>query len=118
MRDKLNTYFEKTLREKTFVGIIAEKNNQICATVFCSIAERPHRRANQSSKVGTIYNVYTYPQYRRQGIATTVLKRLCVEVEKQDISVLDLCASEQGKILYEKLGFEIPKYTYMRRIME
>ena len=79
-----------------------------------SIAERPPRPGNSSNRVGTIYSVYTEPEYRRRGIATKVLQLLLQEAKENNVATVDLSATADGKPLYEKLGFTLPKYTYMK----
>ena len=112
---KLHEYFEKAIGNGEVVAVVAEEQQKICAVAMLSIAERPPRTAVDSGRVGTIYNVYTYPEYRRRGLATAVMKELLIEAEKLELSSVDLLASEQGKYLYEKLGFRCPIHTYMRR---
>ena len=111
---KLRDYFSKWITVKGFTAIVAEENDKVCSTAFLSIVERPPRTPNSSNLVGTIYNVYTYPQYRRKGIATKVLQSLLANAELLGVASVDLLATEEGKPLYEKLGFSVPTYTSMR----
>jgi len=61
-----------------------------------------------------VYNVYTNPEYRRRGIATQVMTALLQEAEKLNVAVIDLLSTDDGKSLYEKLGFKVQKYTPMK----
>ena len=63
-----------------------------------------------------VLNVFTYPEYRKKGVATELLKRLIDEAGKQNLSYIELSASEAGRPLYEKLGFKElqSKYTEMK----
>lgn len=57
---------------------------------------------------GEITNVAVAPEYRRLGIAQTLVRRLIDEVKKLGVSryILEVRASNLGAIgLYEKLGF-------------
>jgi len=111
---KLRDYFSKWIPVKGFTAIVAEDNDKVCSTAFLSIVERPPRMANSSNLVGTVYNVYTYPRYRRKGIATKVLQSLLANAELLGVASLDLLATEDGKPLYDKLGFSVTTYTSMR----
>lgn len=62
-------------------------------------------------------NVYTVPEYRRQGIATEMLKMIIGLSKEKSISRLELSATEKGKGLYEKLGFTIRKTAYTDMIL-
>ena len=50
-------------------------------------------------------NMYTAPEYRRQGIAIHTLDLLVKDVRKQGVSQIALEATEMGRPLYEKYGF-------------
>lgn len=111
---KLREYFGKWIPVGGFIALIAEDNGNVVSTAFLSIVERPPRNANTSYLVGTVYNVFTYPEYRRKGIATKVMQKLLEEAKSLDIASVDLLSTQDGKPLYEKLGFHIANYTAMR----
>lgn len=54
------------------------------------------------------------PQFRRQGIAEEVMKKVLNQSAEQKKELLTLQASEMGKALYLRLGFrdEFPIYNY------
>ena len=60
---------------------------------------------NPSGKKAYIMNMYTSPEYRRQGVAYKTLDLLVNEAKKEGISQISLEATEEGKFLYEKYGF-------------
>ena len=62
--------------------------------------------SNLSGKIGYILNVATDPGYRRQGIARRIMQAMLAWLAEQDIRRAALHASEQGRPLYESLGFE------------
>jgi len=113
---RLEIYLKKYMPTDGFAAFIAEDNGHILSTAFLSIAERPPRAAFSSSLTGTVYNVFTYPEFRKQGIATKVMTALLEEAEKLDIVYIDLLSTNDGKYLYEKLGFSIStKYAFMKK---
>jgi len=112
--DMLRDYFNKWIPLDGFIALLAEDKGSTLSTAFLSIAERPPRSAGTTNLVGTVYNVYTYPQYRRKGIATEVMLALLKYAELQNVSSVDLLATEDGKPLYERIGFSVPAYTAMR----
>lgn len=114
LADKLRMYFVKAITNGEFIAVIAEGENEVYSTAYLSLVERPPRTAESSYLVGTVYNVYTYPQYRNKGLATKVMTTLLQEAKLMNVASVDLLASNDGKPLYEKLGFHIPKHTYMR----
>ena len=52
-----------------------------------------------------IINVFTEPEWRRKGIAELLLKRIIEWSHEQKLDRLVLHASQQGRSLYERLGF-------------
>jgi GNAT superfamily N-acetyltransferase len=54
---------------------------------------------------GTIVNVFTEPQWRRRGIASLVIKEIVIWSRNQQIDRLVLHASNEGRSIYESLGF-------------
>ena len=53
-----------------------------------------------------ILNVYTEAEFRRQGIARQIMVTILEWVKEQGFGAVNLHASDEGKALYEKLGFE------------
>lgn len=80
---------------------------------------------NPTGKKGYIMNMYTDPQYRRQGIATRTLDLLIQDAKKKGVFHISLEATDMGRMLYEKYGFvsmgnemELPKNSDKLRIFK
>lgn len=116
IRKKLEEYFTKYLN-KGFIAMIAENENEVLATAFMSMVERPPLIAFSSYLVGTVYNVFTYPQYRGRGIATKVMNELLSEAKLLGVVAVDLMSTEKGKSLYKNLGFQVSSYTSMNKFL-
>ncbi|WP_040330551.1 GNAT family N-acetyltransferase [Clostridium ihumii] len=116
IRKKLEEYFTKYLN-KGFIAMIAENENEVLATAFMSMVERPPLIAFSSYLVGTVYNVFTYPQYRGQGIATKVMNELLSEAKLLGVVAVDLMSTEKGKSLYKNFGFQVSSYTSMNKFL-
>jgi len=69
------------------------------------IEEWPANRNFINGKIGTLLNVYTYPEYRKNGIATNVIKKIIEEAKKQNVAIINLFASKDGESVYKKIGF-------------
>ena len=72
----------------------------------------PHPQAGANGKIdivsgrqAIIQNVYTEPEWRRRGLAAILIKRIIDWTREQGIASLVLHASEEGRALYERLGF-------------
>jgi ribosomal protein S18 acetylase RimI-like enzyme len=60
---------------------------------------------NPSGRKAYIMNMYTSPEYRRQGIAVHTLDLLVKDAKKIGVSQIGLEATDMGQPLYEKYGF-------------
>lgn len=60
---------------------------------------------NPTGKKAYIMNMYTKPEYRRQGIAYKTLELLVAEAKEREITAISLEATRIGRALYEKYGF-------------
>jgi GNAT superfamily N-acetyltransferase len=54
----------------------------------------------------TILNVYTDPDHRRQGIARQLMQTMITWCKNEGLANVTLHASDDGRHLYETLGFE------------
>jgi GNAT superfamily N-acetyltransferase len=52
-----------------------------------------------------ILNVYTEPEFRRQGVARQIMQTILDRIRGQGLRSANLHASDEGRVLYEKLGF-------------
>jgi GNAT superfamily N-acetyltransferase len=74
------------------------------------VLPHPLRRTNNESKIAEgrhaiILNVFTEPEWRRQGVAELLLQRIVEWARAERLDRLVLHASEAGRSLYERLGF-------------
>lgn len=60
---------------------------------------------NLTGRKAYIMNLYTHPDYRRQGIAYRTLALLVLAAKAKGIIAISLEATDMGRPLYEKFGF-------------
>jgi ribosomal protein S18 acetylase RimI-like enzyme len=80
------------------------------------ITEKPGNPHFLSGKTGLLLNVYTKLDYRRQGLAGTLINMAIEDAKRLDLAYIELSASKAGYPLYQKLGFEEeqPHYPTMK----
>ena len=54
-----------------------------------------------------IINVFTEPQWRRRGLAALLMQHIIDWSRQKELDRLVLHASDEGRALYEKLGFAL-----------
>ena len=74
------------------------------------VLPHPLSRAHQwigvaDGRHAIIINVFTAPQWRRQGVARLLIQRIIEWARAERLDRLVLHASEAGRALYERLGF-------------
>lgn len=84
-------------------GILHE--NKLVAIGSLCLFERIPYEENLSGLEGYILNVYTSPMFRKQGIAKNILDEIIKYSLQINIRRLWLNSSENGKKLYDELGF-------------
>ena len=103
---QLKEYYSKHLNLDFFAAFIEDDSGNIVSTAFLVIFEKPANLSWPTGKTGIILNDHTYPKYRKMGYATKTMNLLIQEAKNQDLSYIELSASELGKPLYKKLGFQ------------
>ena len=107
-------FFFSAFNSNSFIAIVAEDEGNVLSTAFLNMQMKPPRKSHSPLYSGTIYNVFTYKNFRRRGLATTVLTALINEARTANLSSVDLLASDVGEKLYHLLGFQQVNYSPMR----
>ncbi len=115
IQSSLPECFEKHLNKDLFAYIACD-NSRIISIVLLNVTEKPANPHNIRSKMGEVLNVFTDSEYRRQGIAETLIKMMLKEAKAMELSAVKLEATDMGKGVYLKAGFKptVSKYTSMR----
>jgi len=101
---QLQDYFREHLNQD-FFAFICEDNAVIVSTVFLVIVKKPANPCFLTGLTGTMLNVYTLPEYRKRGIASTLIKMAIEYAKRKKLSYIDLKATRDGYSLYLKQGF-------------
>ena len=61
-------------------------------------------------------NVYTKPEYRKKGYAKKIMNMMLEDAKAENVSIIELKATEDGYSLYRSVVFEdvVAKYHNMR----
>lgn len=116
--NQCRTYFTKHIPLTNFIAVIGKIDNEIASAAFLAIQEKPASPSCMTGIAGTLWNVITYPQHRKKGLATQIIRALICEARNMNISAIDLNATESGKTVYEKLGFKPADYSSMRLMLQ
>lgn len=103
---ELFRFFSDKMADGSLVEYFLEENGEIIATAGILFIEFPPAYSIPTGVRGYVTNMYTAPEYRRQGIATSMLLKLMDEAKARGVTQLCLRATDMGKPVYEKFGFE------------
>ena len=99
--------FAKGLANGSYVGWLAENPlKEVVAGGGLIVFEYHSSPADPFPRRPVIVNMYTEPGYRRRGIARELMKRMLAWCRNEGFGSVVLHASEDGRSLYESLGFE------------
>ena len=105
LRPALKDYYNRHMREGTFVSWIAVDGDKIIGTSGMSFVEKPPYFGCPNGKIGLLSSMFTNPDYRRKGIAKELLRRVVEEARIFGCGTIQITASDMGVKLYTAYGF-------------
>ena len=98
-------YYEKALVDGSHVAVLVYDGDQFVGAGGVSFYTVMPTYHNPSGCKAYIMNMYTKPEYRRNGIAYHTLDLLIAAAKEKRITHITLEATDMGRPLYEKYGF-------------
>ena len=100
-------YFARAIPAGSFYGWLAvTPEGEAVGSGGVVIDQHPPGPANLSGQIGYIMTIVTVPHYRRRGIARRVMQVILEWLAEQGIQRVALHTSDDGRSLYESLGFQ------------
>lgn len=99
-------YLQKAIPQGSFRAWLASSANEIVAGGAIVVSPWPAHPCDLECRRATILNVYTYRPYRRRGIARQLMQTMIDWCKHEGFAQVTLHASNDGRHLYESLGFE------------
>jgi GNAT superfamily N-acetyltransferase len=99
-------YLRRMISERRFLGWLAERQGEVVAgggLVVSQLLPRPG--AVDGGEQALILNVYCEPEHRRRGLARALMAAMLEWCKRERIAKVVLHASQDGRPLYESLGF-------------
>ncbi len=108
LRKELTNYFQTALSDNSFVGWIAELDSVVLGFGGMVIQKIPGNFKLTNGLEGYILNMYTIPEFRKNGICDKLIDKLVNEGTELGLNKIYLHASKDGIELYRKKGFIEP----------
>ena len=105
MDSELVEWFAASLSDGSLISWLAVDGDKIVASSGVCLFKFPPAYSAPNGRLAYITNMYTLPEYRKQGIGSHLLGLVMNEAKALDCKRLLLHASADGRPLYEKAGF-------------
>ena len=110
LREQMAANFLKNTLSGSCISIFAACGTDVAGVGSLHIRELPGNFRNPSGVWGYVMNMYTFPDYRKQGICNRILQLLQEEGWRVGVT-----AFEAGKPVYLKDGFQIHHEPTLRK---
>ena len=98
-------YYKRALETGEHIAYLVYDNGIFIGAGGVSLYQVMPIYHNTTGKKAYIMNMYTAPEYRRQGIAIRTLDLLVNDAREQGMLQIALEATDMGRLLYERYGF-------------
>ena len=105
VKEESYRYYQDALTNDTHVAYLVFDDNELVGTGGISFFKVMPTFHNPTGQKAYIMNMYTKPEYRRNGIAYKTLDLLVAEAKRKGITAISLEATDMGRPLYKKYGF-------------
>lgn len=100
-------WFEEKMRAGLYLAWFAvTPTGSIAAGAGLLLTEWPPGITDLNTNRATLFNVYTHPAHRRQGLASQLIQGVLAWCRENQIATVTLHASNDGRPLYTALGFQ------------
>lgn len=99
-------FLTQSIPAGSFRGWFATIENKVVAGGAVILVPWPSHTYDGECRRANILNVYTYPEFRRRGIARQLMQFMIAWCRNQGLAMVYLHASPDGHSLYQSLGFE------------
>ncbi len=107
MRKKFHPWVQARLKSGEYLAWLAVTGDDIVvAGAGLWLMDWPAHMLSSSPRRGNILNVYTEGPYRRRGLARILTESALYWCKANHVDFVILHASEEGRRLYEELGFK------------
>ncbi|KQV20833.1 MULTISPECIES: GNAT family N-acetyltransferase [unclassified Kitasatospora] len=120
--EQWRTTFQADMRERlgadpTLLAFVADAEDSRLAACAIGIIYRGYEGPFYPGGLwGRVHTVVTDPKHRRKGMGEAVTRSLITALQEAGCSSVELSATDEGRPLYDKLGFTpAPHYLTLRQ---
>ncbi len=98
-------WLEEALADGSYRGWVAMHGGRVVGGGGVMLCSWPASPKDPLLRRAIILNVYTEPEFRQRGIARRIMQTILEWLQLQGFTSASLHASDEGRPLYERLGF-------------
>lgn len=100
------SFYEKHIADGSHIAIIAEADGSDAGYGAISIVDELPTPDNPSGKLACLTDIYVREEYRRRGIASTIVRRLVDKATQVGCGSLYLTTTTAARPLFAEIGFK------------
>ena len=100
LEDQIRRFIWRHMRDRTCLGVVAEKDGRVIADAVIYLFETMPDEVNVKGLTAMLYNVYTLPEYRGQGIMAKMLPEVIRLAREAGAVELKMTAEKKAIPLY------------------
>jgi GNAT superfamily N-acetyltransferase len=114
MAAEMERWLRHAIPSNTYLGWVATRSGAVVAGGGMIVIPWPPGPMTMDPRCGFIFNVYTQPEHRKQGLARRLMDAMHDYCRIEGIQRVVLNASVFGKPLYEAIGYVVTEQPMMR----
>lgn len=107
LASSVHHFIMKHMLDNTCLGMVAEQDGKVVADAVIYLFETMPDEVNVTGLTAMLYNVYTEPEYRGQGIMARMLPEVIRLAREAGAAELKMSAEKKAIPLYERMGFHL-----------
>lgn len=107
LKTSLRNYLSKSIQNDEFVAWLALYNNEVVATSGLCFFQIIPGFTLINGKIAYILNIYTLPNWRGKGVGKQTFNHILQEATNRGYKRISLHATDEGRPIYEKFGFQL-----------
>jgi GNAT superfamily N-acetyltransferase len=106
MEKAADEYFRAAIPDGSYRGFVGELDGKVVGGGGIVISAWPGQLRQRQARRAMILNMYVEKEFRRRGIARALMETMIAWCRENNFVNVGLHASDEGRPLYEKLGFK------------
>ena len=105
--NQVRRFVRRHMEDNTCLGVVAELEGRVIADAVIYLFETMPDEVNVLGRTAMLYNVYTLPEFRGQGIMARMLPEVIRLAREAGAVELKMTAEKKAIPLYERMGFHV-----------